>query len=123
MAKNELFQDGDDLAVTCSHPTTPASGDPVRYGEIVGVAKAAEGADGKTSTTFKGVHWLSVKGIDGSGNVAVAAGDKLYYTDADTPVLSKKATGRFAGFAWESASNPGTVGSGATATIPVRLSN
>jgi len=123
MAKNEVFQDGDDLAVTCSHPTTPASGDPVRYGEIVGVAKTAEGSDGKTSVTFKGVHLLSVKGVDGSGNSAVAVGDKIYYVDADTPVLSKKATGRFAGFAVEAGSNAGTVGSGLTATIPVRLSN
>ena len=47
MAKNEIFRDGDNLSVTCSHPTTPASGDPVRYGELVGVAEpAAQPADG-----------------------------------------------------------------------------
>ncbi len=123
MAKNEVFQDGDNLALTCSRPTTPASGDPVRYGELVGVAMTAEGTDGKTSVTLKGVHLLSVKGIDGSGNSAVAVGDKLYYTDADTPPISKKATGRFVGFAVEAGSNAGTVGSSLTATIPVRLSN
>jgi hypothetical protein len=38
-------------------------------------------------------------------------------TDADTPVLNKKTTGRFVGHALE------TVTSGATATIQVRLSN
>lgn len=123
MAKNEVFDIGDKLAVTCSHPATPASGDPVRYGELVGVATAAEDTDGKTPVTFRGVHLLPVKGIDGGGNSAVAAGDKLYYTDADSPPLSKKATGRFAGNAVESASSPGTVASGATTTIPVRLSN
>lgn len=124
MAKNEIFRDGDNLSVTCSHPTTPASGDPVRYGELVGVATTAEDTvSGKTTVTFKGVHLLSVKGVDGSGNAAVAAGDKIYYVDADTPVLSKKATGRFAGYAVESGSNAGTVASGATATIPVKLAN
>lgn len=124
MAKNEVFDTGDKIAVTCSHPTVPASGDPVRYGELVGVATAAEDSvSGKTPVTFRGVHLLSVKGVDGGGNSAVAVGDKLYYVDADTPVLSKKATGRFAGHAVESASNVGTVASGATGTIPVRLSN
>lgn len=123
MATNEVFRDGDDLAVTVSHPAVPASGDPVRYGEIVGVAKTDERPDGKTSVTFRGVHLLPVKGIDGSGNSAVARGDKLYYTDADTPPISKKATGRFVGNAWEDDENDGTVSAGATATIPVRLSN
>ena len=123
MSTNEVFDNGDWLSVTCSHPTTPASGDPVRYGELVGVAQTAERADGKTSVTFKGVHLLSVKGVDGGGNSAVAVGDKIYYVDADTPVLSKKNTGRFVGHAVETATNAGTVGSGSTATIPVRLSN
>lgn len=123
MATNEVFKDGDFLSVTCSHPTTPASGDPVRYGEMVGVATTAERTDGTTSVTFKGVHLLSVKGIDGSGNSAVAVGDKLYYTDADTPPISKKDTGRFVGYAVETKTNAGTVASAATTTIPVRLSN
>jgi hypothetical protein len=43
----------------------------------------------------------------------VAAGDAIYYVDADTPKLSKKASGYFFGFAI------GTVGSGATATVEV----
>lgn len=124
MAKNEIYKDGSDLSVTVSHPTSPVSGDPVRYGELVGVATVTEDTDGKTSVTFKGVHLLSVKGIDGSGNSAVAVGDKLYYVDADTPVLSKKATGRFAGHAVEAPGYSGTlVASGATTAIPVRLSN
>ncbi|MFV2172333.1 capsid cement protein [Actinomadura sp. LOL_016] len=122
MAKNEIFKHGDNLSVTVTHPTAPVSGDVVRYGQIVGVATTSEDSvSGKTSVTFRGVHELSVKGVNGSGNSAVAAGDKLYYVDADTPVLSKKDTGVFAGYAWESAGNPGTVASGATAAIPVRL--
>lgn len=123
MATNEVFDPGDNLSVTCSHPTTPASGDPVRYGELVGVAQTDERTDGTTSVTFRGVHLLSVKGVDGGGNSAVAVGDKLYYVDADTPPISKKTSGRFVGHAVEANGNAGTVGAGATATIPVRLSN
>lgn len=121
MAKNEVFSDGDHLSVTCSDPATPASGDPVRYGELVGVAMTAERADGTTSVVFAGVHLLSVRGVDGVGNSAVAPGDRLYYVDADTPKISKKDTGRFVGHAVETTTNPGTVASGATTTIPVRL--
>jgi predicted RecA/RadA family phage recombinase len=115
MAKNLKYGDVKGLAVVCSDPATPASGDPVRYGEMTGVALADEYADGETPVDFTpGNVWeLSVKGIDGSGNSAVAAGDKLYYVDADTPKISKKATGRFFGFA------KGTVTSGATATIEI----
>lgn len=120
MAKNlkRYFVDPVGESVVCSHPATPASGDPVRFGEQTGVALTDEGdgGNGATETTvlfggFTGT--FSVAGVDGSGNAAVAAGDKIFYVDADTPVLSKKATGRFFGFA------RGTVGSGATATIEV----
>src|SRR5262245_10653840 len=115
MAKNMRFKDGKQLSVTCSHPTTPASGDPIRYGELVGVALTAERADGKTSVQFEGVFDLSVRGVDAGGNSAVAEGDKLFYVDADTPPISKKVAGRPVGVAM------GAVTSGATATIPVRL--
>ena len=115
MAKNLNHKGVDGLRVVCSHPTTPASGDPVRYGEMTGVALDAEDSAGYTEVDFTpGRGWdLSVKGIDGSGNSAVAVGDKIYYVDADTPVLSKKATGRFFGFA------NGAITSGSTATIEV----
>ena len=103
MAKNLIVGEAKGVAVVCTNPTTPASGDPVRFGEMTGVALAAEAADGKTSVDFTpGNIWdLSVKGVDGSGNSAVGVGDKIFYVDADTPKLSKKATGRFFGFAME----------------------
>lgn len=115
MAKNLIFTDANGLAVICTDPATPASGDPVRYGEATGVALNAEEADGKTVVDFKlGKVWdLSVKGVDGVGNSAVAMGDKIYYVDADTPKLSKKATGRLFGFAMEA------ITSGSTDTINV----
>lgn len=106
------------LPVVCSDPTTPATGDPVRYGELTGVALTDEGGGGN-GATYTTVEFgacvvdVSVKGVDGSGNSAVAVGDTIYYVDADTPKLSKKAAGYFFGFAME------TVGSGSTATINV----
>lgn len=124
MAKNEVFKHGDDLQVTVSHPTSPVAGDPVRYGELVGVATTTENADGKTSVTFKGVHELSVKGTTGSDS-AVAPGDKIYYVDANTPPLSKTSSGRFVGYAVEGPdyTSGNLLAAGATGTIRVRLSN
>ena len=115
MAKNLNHKGVDGLRVACSDPATPASGDPVRFGEMTGVALDAEDSGGFTEVDFTaGRGWdLSVKGVDGVGNSAVALGDKIYYVDADTPKLSKKSSGRFFGFA------NGTVSSGGTATIEV----
>jgi predicted RecA/RadA family phage recombinase len=115
MAKNLNHKGVDGLRVACTDPATPASGDPVRYGEMTGVALDNEDANGLTEVDFTpGRGWNeSVKGVDGVGNSAVALGDKLYYVDADTPKISKKSTGRFFGFA------NGTITSGSTATIEV----
>lgn len=100
--------DGNKIVVACSNPTTPAAGDPVRFGELTGVAESAEAADGTTVVVFRGVVDVSVKGVDGSGNAAVAVGDKIYYVDADTPKLSKKDSGRFFGYAMEAVASAGT---------------
>lgn len=114
MAKNVVFEPGYELSVACSDPTTPASGDPVRYGNMTGVCVVAEDAAGKASVNFGPfAATFSVKGVDGSGNSAVAIGDALWYVDGDTPKLSKKSAGYFFGIALE------TVGSGSTATIQV----
>lgn len=114
MAKNEVFSQADNLQVACTDPATPASGDPVRYGQRPGVCQVAEDtATGLASVTFRGEHNLSVKGVDGGGNSAVAEGDLIYYVDADTPKLSKKATGVRFGYAGAA------ITSGSTATIPV----
>ncbi len=121
MATNQVFDEGDALSLTCTDPATPASGDPVLYGQLPGVALTAERTDGTTSVATEGVFLLSVKGVDGSGNAAVAAGDIIYYVTGDTPKLSKKATGVRYGYAVEAGSNAGTVTSGGTATIPVKL--
>lgn len=119
MAKNLIFDEGDNLSVTVTDPATPVSGDPVLFGDLPGLALTDEGKGGniatKTSVKFKGVGEFSVKGVNGGGNSAVAEGDVIYYVAADTPKLSKKATGVRYGVAL------GAVGSGATASIRVRI--
>ena len=115
MAKNIKFEDGSQLSVVCTHPATPASGDPVRVGDRCGVALTAERADGTTTVKFDGVATLSVKAVNAGGNSAVAVGDTLYYVDADTPVLSKKVAGVRFGYALAA------VTSGATASIDVAV--
>ncbi|MGI5233851.1 capsid cement protein [Actinoallomurus sp. CA-142502] len=115
MATNITHEDGDCLDLVCTDPAVPASGDPVRVGQLPGVAQTKERADGTTSVKLNGTATFSVKGVDGSGNAAVAVGDLLYYVDADTPKLSKKATGVRFGYAL------GAVTSGATASIEVKI--
>lgn len=127
MATNMTREDNYRFSVICTHPATPLSGQPVRFGSRTGVAltneattntDASGNALGYTSVDFGPRSWnLSVKGVNDSGNSAVAAGDELFYVDADindgTGFLSKKASGYFFGYAGAA------VTSGATATIEV----
>ncbi len=118
MATNMVREDNTRQSVVCSDPASPASGGPVRFGLLTGVALTAEGGGGniatETTVDFGPRSWsLSVKGVNDSGNSAVAVGDAIFYVDADTPKLSKKSSGYFFGIA------QGTVGSSSTATITV----
>lgn len=118
MATNRVRADGYQLSVICTNPATPTTGAPVRFGYATGVALTDESAGGNasgyTSVDFGPRVWdLSVKGVDDNGNSAVSVGDAIFYVDADTPKLSKKASGYFFGFALEA------VNSAATATINV----
>jgi predicted RecA/RadA family phage recombinase len=114
MARNIVFEEGDQFAAICTDPAIPASGDPVLLGQIPGVAVIAEGADGLTTIKTDGVATLSVKGTNGS-NAAIAAGDIVYYVTANTPKLSVTTSGVRFGYALEA------VTSGATATIRVKI--
>lgn len=115
MATNTKFAEGRFINGAMTAPTTPASGDPCVFGQVPGVALTAEDADGNTTIDTGGVYALSVKGINASGNAAVAAGDIVYYTSGDTPPLSVKATGVRFGYAMAA------VTSGATTTINVKV--
>lgn len=112
MAANEIFNTGNQIDVTLASIT---SGDPVVAGQIPGVALNSTDANGKVTMKTDGVFTLSVKGIDGGGNSAVAVGDIIYYVSGDTPKLSKKTSGVRFGYALEA------VASAATTTIRVKL--
>lgn len=118
MATNQVHTDNElgTLRVVCSQPTTPASGDPVLFGQVPGVALTDEASDGTTTIATKGVFALSVQGADGAGNAAIAAGDILYYDSAATVKVNKDSTNgvRF-GYALSA------VSSGATSTINVKV--
>lgn len=114
MTTNEKFKDGKQLSIT---PTDggATSGAPGLCGQFGFVAETDVRTDGTVSAKRNGVFNLSVKGIDGSGSSAVAAGDIIYYVTGDTPKLSKKATGVKFGYALAA------VTGNATATIAVLL--
>lgn len=115
MATNVIFQGSKRAALVCSDPATPSSNDPVICGQIPGLALTDESTDGETTVGLDDVAEFSVKGIDSVGNSAVADGDIIYYVAADTPKLSKKATGVRFGYA------RAAVTSGSTGTIAVQI--
>jgi predicted RecA/RadA family phage recombinase len=116
MATNEVYKPGQAISLAATDPAVPASGDPVLVGQLPGVSMTAERADGNTSVQTEGVFNLSVKGvITGPANSAVAVGDILYYTTGHTPKLDKDVGGVRFGYAL------GTLTSGSTGTIPVKL--
>lgn len=117
MATNIIMEPGWTLPVVCSKPTTPATGDPIRFGAFTGIALTDEGEGGNISTETT-VYFgpcivdVPVKGTDGSPS-AVAVGNTIFYVDDADPPLSKTASGYFFGFALE------TVDADATTTIQV----
>jgi predicted RecA/RadA family phage recombinase len=124
MAKNIIFAGTNRQSVTCTQPATPASGDPVLFGDVPGYAETAERADGRTTVAFgPAVAEIPVKGVNAGGNSAVADGDVLYYVAGDTPPVSKKVAGVRFGVAESKPTDTsgGTlVAAGATGTIRVR---
>lgn len=113
MAKNKRFENARKLTLAVASGTV--SGDPVMVGRLPGVALDDRDASGNAAVDMEGAYNLSVKGVNDAGNVAIAAGDPIYFITADTPKLSAKASGPL--FGWALAA----VTSGATATIAVKL--
>lgn len=114
MATNRVYESGKVLRVAVA--STIVSGDPVVVGELSGGVALTDyhADDGKATVDFGGVYDLSVKGVNDSGNVAVAVGDALYYKSGDAFLSKKSDGGIFFGHALEG------VTSSATATINVR---
>jgi len=91
-----------------------SAGDPVAVGSVTGVCLTDTDAEGMVRVQVTGVFELSVSGLDASdSNVSIAEGEEIYL---DSGTLNKDDTnGVFFGYAL------GSVSSGATTTIPVRL--
>lgn len=107
--------DGTRIDYTNDTGSAIKSGDAVMIGNIPGVATVdiADGEVGVVEIASVPVYKLDVKGEDGTGNHAVAIGDKVYM---DSGVLNiDSANGTLYGYALEA------VVSGATTEIKVAL--
>lgn len=113
MATNTKYQEARTL--TCAVASGVVSGDVCAVGEMVGVAQTNRDSNGNAAVDFGGAYNLSVKGVDDAGNIAIAAGDPIFFVSGDTPKLSAKRTGLFVGYALAA------VTSGSTSTIAVKL--
>jgi predicted RecA/RadA family phage recombinase len=90
MARNRKFANGRQLAVVCNDPATPASGDPVRWGKIGGVALIAENADGETVVDFGPAVYTLPIFDEATGGVLV--GGEVWYDDTGAGSPSTKLT-------------------------------
>lgn len=120
MALNRVFMQGEhtlELAVTNAPNDPAASGDPVLFGEIPGVALTDAGDtianSGEATVQRDGVFDIAVTGNDGTA-AAITAGDILYYNATEDRLDSNSAGTRF-GYALAD------VASGATTTIRVQV--
>jgi len=120
-ATNEVFKPGWNLSVVCTHPAAPDSGDPVRYGQLTGIAETDEG-DGGNSATETSVYFgpgVYNMLVDDDGGAGIVVGDPIFYHDTGTGTpatsLNNTSTGADAyfGVALEA------VSAGATSTIQV----
>ena len=106
MAINRILEDGRKMSLVVTHPASPSSGNPIRFGQMTGVALTDERTAGDTTVDLgPAVYDLSVKGEDNDGNAAIAVGAQLFYVDGDigdgTGTLSAKIAGYFYGFLLE----------------------
>jgi predicted RecA/RadA family phage recombinase len=93
MATNIKYEPGWSLNLTCTKPDKPNSGDPVRIGNLTGIALTDEDAAGKTVVnTGPFVAKFSVKDNGGTG---IAIGAPIWYHDDATPALDNVSTGGY----------------------------
>ena len=112
MATNIKYEPGWSLNLTCTNPDKPNSGDPVRIGNLTGIALTDEDAAGKTVVnTGPFVAEFSVKD---NGSTGIAIGAPIWYHDDATPALDNvSADGYYYGIALEA------ISANQTATIRV----
>lgn len=112
MAKNVKYEPGWRKAYACTKPDEPDSGDPVRIGNMTGIALLDEDAAGKT-VVDKGPFSAKFT-VKDNGGAGIGVGDTIWYHDDQTPPLDNvPAGGYFYGYAEEAVAN------GETAIIEV----
>ena len=112
MAKNVKYEPGWRKAYACTKPDEPDSGDPVRIGNMTGIALLDEDAAGKT-VVDKGPFSAKFT-VKDNGGAGIGVGDTIWYHDDQTPPLDNVPTGGyFYGYAEEA------VAKGQTAIIEV----
>ena len=108
------------FSLACTDPAAPNSGDPVRYGNLTGIALTDEGDGGNVAAnTSVNVGWFVANfTVDDTSGAGIAVGDAIFYDDTatGTPAVNlndDNANGYFFGFAMEA------VGANATTEIEV----
>lgn len=83
---NNLVRNEPVLSVVVTHPASPVTGNPVRYGVLVGVALTDEGEGGNaaTETTVDFGRKVWDLPVDDNAGTGIAVGAKLYYHDTGT---------------------------------------
>jgi hypothetical protein len=104
-------------SVVVTNPATPASGDPVRWGYLTGIALIDESTDITNETSVNFGPFEARLLVDDNVGTGIAVNDLLYYNDTATgsPAtnINNTSTGYFFGFAAEA------VSANATTTIRV----
>lgn len=93
MAKNIIYEPGQQMDLVCTKPDEPDRGDPVRIGNMTGIALSDEDAAGKTAVSVGPfVAEFSVKDNAGTG---IAVGAPIWFHDDQTPMLDNVSTGGY----------------------------
>ena len=112
MATNIKYEPGWSLDLACTTPDKPNSGDPVRIGNLTGIALTDEDAAGKTVVNTG--PFVAKFAVEDAGGTGIAIGAPIWYHDDATPVLDNVSTdGYYYGIALEAISD------NQTATIQV----
>lgn len=93
MAKNIKYEPGWRKNYVCTKPDKPVSGDPVRIGNMTGIALTDEDAAGKT-VVDKGPFSAKFT-VKDNGRTGIGVGDAIWYHDDQTPVLDNVPTGGY----------------------------
>ena len=93
MAKNIKYEPGWRKNYVCTKPDKPVSGDPVRIGNMTGIALTDEDAAGKT-TVDKGPFSAKFT-VKDNGGTGIGVGDAIWYHDDQTPPLDNVPTGGY----------------------------